>query len=379
MDLYTLDSNFLKTDVVDDFSSVIWTERNYRAGDVTLVTDASDKNMQMLAEGTRLALQGSKEVMILETQSIEHDVLTVTGSSLLAFLQHRALRHLVKQDERHWARSGRTPAQHMGDIITNLIINDPSHISGQDTGLLAVDAIPNLVLGAINAADDQVNVAIPYGSVYDALVNLAETYNVGQSLYLDHADSSGYQLKYTAYLGNFRTRDQRTTRIKGAVTNELVLFSPALDNLTNIKELSSMSGYKNVCYVFVPGNPLGDPIHPPGIAYAPGEEGVTGFDRRVLMVFAEDITTDQVGGDFTILYYLMVQRARNELANNNYTRMVDGEVVPQSQYEFGVDYFLGDIVELQGHKGYNQQAQITEYIRTQDESGEKAYPTVTVI
>jgi hypothetical protein len=75
----------------------------------------------------------------------------------------------------------------------------------------------------------------------------------------------------------------------------------------------------------------------------------------------------------------MVQRARNELANNNYTRMVDGEVVPQSQYEFGVDYFLGDIVELQGHKGYNQQAQITEYIRTQDESGEKAYPTVTVI
>jgi hypothetical protein len=134
-----------------------------------------------------------------------------------------------------------------------------------------------------------------------------------------------------------------------------------------------------VCYVFVPGNPWGDPIHPPGIAYAPGEEGVTGFDLRVLMVFAEDITTDQVGGDFTILYYLMVQRARNELANNNYTRMVDGEVVPQSQYEFGVDYFLGDIVELQGHKGYNQQAQITEYIRTQDESGEKAYPTVTVI
>ena len=58
--------------------------------------------------------------------------------------------------------------------------------------------------------------------------------------------------------------------------------------------------------------------------------------------------------------------------------MIDGEVVPQDEYTFGVDYFLGDKVELEDPHGTIQNAVITEYIRSSDARGEKAYPTVSV-
>jgi hypothetical protein len=71
--------------------------------------------------------------------------------------------------------------------------------------------------------------------------------------------------------------------------------------------------------------------------------------------------------------------AYNYLLNYTFTKAVDGEFVPQSPYIFGIDYFLGDVIELQGASGLIQNARVTEYIRSQDSTGEKAYPTVAVI
>jgi hypothetical protein len=67
------------------------------------------------------------------------------------------------------------------------------------------------------------------------------------------------------------------------------------------------------------------------------------------------------------------------LSNNDRINVVDGEIVPNKQYTYGIDYGLGDLIELQGNTGAIQNAMVMEYIRTQDESGEKAYPTVEVI
>jgi hypothetical protein len=55
MNLYTLDENFLRRDVIDEFHSVIWTERYTKAGDVNLVVPYDEANRSMLTEGTFLA------------------------------------------------------------------------------------------------------------------------------------------------------------------------------------------------------------------------------------------------------------------------------------------------------------------------------------
>jgi hypothetical protein len=67
------------------------------------------------------------------------------------------------------------------------------------------------------------------------------------------------------------------------------------------------------------------------------------------------------------------------LIDNKYIKTVDGEIVPDSQFLYGFDYNLGDIIEVEGDSGTIQRSRITEYIRSHDNNGEKAYPTVTGI
>jgi hypothetical protein len=71
VDLYTLSDTFLAKDPVDQFVSAIWNERYSAAADVQLVVAATGENLSLLADGTFLGLRGSKEVMQIQTQSIE--------------------------------------------------------------------------------------------------------------------------------------------------------------------------------------------------------------------------------------------------------------------------------------------------------------------
>src|SRR4051812_15282661 len=89
MELYTLSSKFLPQESVGQFTSAIWTERYFSAGDLQLVVQAIPSQIDKLAKGTMVGLRGTKEIMMIETQSVEDGLLTVTGSSLLEFLNSR--------------------------------------------------------------------------------------------------------------------------------------------------------------------------------------------------------------------------------------------------------------------------------------------------
>lgn len=378
MDLYTLAPDFQRRDVIDEFASLVWTERYGAAGDVNLVLPATPTAIERLAEGTFLSLRGSKEVMLLETQSIAKGLMTVTGNTLLKFLNERVVRTSADHQDRSWTVINAPAGSAMGIVVSfaciegNFINDTPDFYKVEGP----LNKIPGLSLGPTDGSGGNITAAVPFGPLYDALKTLADTYVMGMSLYLDSATGAGYSLKFTTYLGLDRT--------SGQTVRDIVRFSPALDSLTNTKELRSISGYKTNAYAFAPtnpvnaGNPSGGPI-PSGKASVPGMAGVIGFSRRVLMVFADDLTTETVNGDSAVLAAILAQRAKDALANNNYTKILDGEVVPQSEFQFGTHYGLGDIIELQGQSGLAQKARITEYIRSQDDSGERAYPTVSVI
>jgi hypothetical protein len=92
MYLYTLTPGFIPKDIITEFISAVWTERYSSSGDVQLVTPATADMMGKLAKGTFLGLRGTKEIMLLDTQSIEEGLLTVTGKSLLEFLLTQVIR-----------------------------------------------------------------------------------------------------------------------------------------------------------------------------------------------------------------------------------------------------------------------------------------------
>lgn len=373
MDFYTLDGNFIRDEVVDQFTSVVWTERYSSAGDVSLVVPASSTTIELLAPKTFLSLEGSKEVMLLETQSIDDGLLTVTGNSLLAFTSQRLIRSGTLHKNKQWFIPWLTPGGVIEYIVQEMLI-DGIGTTGEveDIGFDGPrQAIPNLVLGPIDTTGEGDGALVPFGPVYDAIQEIAETNQLGLSLYLGSASPEDYELVFTVYKGLDRSSDQEI--------NPLVRFSPVTGSLDKIKELYSIAGMKNVAYAFAPSYSDTLDIQPVA-AYSPIDGGLssTGFDRRVLMLFVDDISEEDVGGDLLQLQVLLYQRALNALANNNYTKLVDGEVVPQSEYAYGVDYNLGDIVELEGSIAV-QKARITEYIRSQDESGIREYPTIAIV
>lgn len=372
MEPYTLNRKFLKQDVIDGFSSIIWTERYYGDGEVELVVPTTQDMIDKLVEGTFLGIKESNEVMILETADIEEDKLKVTGISLLPWLNNRFVRTSAAHADKYWYISGGSAGKTLWDIVNAMCVQGSPYLDGTiNTGVVNPQqlVIPGLGLHAYDTSGPNISVGIPFGPVYDALKEIATTYQVGMQITLDSATDSAYTLGFRSYKGLDHTSAQ--------TVNLVVRFSPQMDSFTNIKELHSISKFKTLVYAFAPENP-GGLATTPGISNLTGPQYV-GFDLRALLVFAEDISTDMIAGSAASLLNILNSRAYDALTTNHYVQAVDGEIVPDSEFKYGVHYNLGDIIEVQGNSGIVQTARITEYIRAQDAAGERAYPTVSMI
>jgi Siphovirus ReqiPepy6 Gp37-like protein len=297
--------------------------------------------------------------------SIENNLLTISGPFLADIYRNRIVRSTDNHEDRYWQLT-MTAGGAIDYLIAYTCIAPMAAIPNS-----AQADVTNLVLYQ-SVAGPSITVGIPFGPVYTPLQDLCKTYGFGFKLQVHKPTPTTYELRHSTYEGRNLGRDQSTY--------PTVIFEPALDNLAGSKELRSIAGYKNVAYSYSPSlNPTIFGTNFTGVAYADGSASASiDFARRVLMVFADDITTDQVGSA-GVLQALLNQRAADALANNNYVRLADGEIVPQVGYSYGVDYYLGDIIELKGNSGIYQKARITEYIRAQDETGYSAYPTLSLI
>lgn len=369
MDLYTLNEFFMADQPVDEFTSAIWTERYSEAGDVQLVVPHTEEWEETLKEGTMLACVGTDEVMQIETQNAENGLLTVLGNTLEEFLNERMVWNIDNGassiDTRVVDRiETATAGQAIANVVEDMVIDTTPATGASANANLdwANEEIPYLTLGAIDTSGASKQFNFPIGPLYDSIKAVADQEGLGMSLYLDSADGSGYSLKFKTYRGV----DHSTG---GA--GELVRFVPDLDTFSDVKSIRSIANYKNVAYVYFIGvitTYLADPLLPTPV----------GFDRRVLMV------TPEIDSAFAKIPSGMVtawkeQKAKDALANYNYVKALDGTATPNDDYIFGVHYGLGDIIELQAVSGSLSKARVTEYIRAEDQTGERAYPTLTVL
>jgi len=368
MELYVLDSLLRRTDVVDQYDSLIWTDRFSTAGDFELVTSSTPTARQKFAPGQLLALNLSDRVMQVDSIEDKDDsegrsLLTIKGPSLEHILGERPARpadNMLAKDpadtnstELKWIFTD-TPAN-VARAIYNAIcgtgVYDPNDVLPFSTA-----ASPKYLPDTNELVDAVVKLAVDLsGTVQSNIESICTSYGLGYRIIRD-PDTA--QLYFHVYGGRNRTSRQ--------TADPAIIFSQDIGNLNETTFLTTTTGRKNVAYVIAPKGSRK--------VYIEGTSAtVSGFDRRVLLVEASDITLS-AGQP---LQDALEQRGQEELAKYKPLQGMDGEIQQVSGYLYGRDYNLGDTVEIRNPDGVTTEMQVTEQIFSQDESGEKSYPTLT--
>lgn len=357
MDVYILNNLYEPIDLVDDFISLIWTERFKRYGDFELIVNANSAFRNRLPAGTRLWIERSKRVMTVETLEDTTDdegraVLKVIGTSLERILDNRLARgelgDLTLTPK--WILTG-TATEIARQIFHDVCVTgvlDPGDIIA---GILESSIFPE---DTIAEPVEEITVELDVATVYTALANLADIYDFGFRLVRD-VDT---QLYFDIYMGSDRTTRQDVL--------PAVVFSPDMDNLQNSTELTSIALYKNVAYVLsAAGSVI---VYPPDV-----DPEIEGFERNVLIIKADDIKVDDLDAEAK-----MTQKGLDALAKARRFTAFDGEISRANQYRYGIDFHLGDLVEISKNSGGMTSMQVVEQIFVQDAEGEQEYPTLTV-
>ncbi len=358
MEVYTLDPLYRRQTITDKFVSMIWTERYREEGDFQLDIHSTLEARNRFEVGTHLAINESHRVMTVETIEDKTDtegrkILTVKGRSLERIMRDRVAYSALDDTT---------------TVPKWIITDEPMDIARKVfhdicvTGILAPeDIIPYINEGTFLPAStipepvDPIKVELDPSTVYDVISDLATNWNFGFRI-LRHFDLS--ELYFDVYTGVDRTTKQSVV--------PAVVFTPELDNLQNISRLTSIADAKNVAYVFSPAGFL--MVTSPDV-----DEDVAGFERRVLVVNATDITTDNPDVEAAL-----TQRGREELAKSTTFSALDGEISAQSSYRYGTDYNLGDLVEQRDEDGATNDMRVTEQIFVSDEQGDRNYPTLAL-
>lgn len=333
--------------IIDIYESFIWNERYNECGDFEIYTQMDPYILEMVQIGDYLEIEESEYAMVVESMVIEHDYeqgnhITIKGRSLESILDRRII-----WDYCIFENIG------IGSLVKTLLTREIINPTDSDRKISnfifsepVEEAIENIKLQSVQF----------YGeNLYDVIVSLCQTYKIGFKINI--VDSN---LVFSLYSGKNRTYDQDI--------NPYVVFSPEYDNILNTNFLNSSQAQKNVCLV------LGEGEGKDRTAVKVNTtDTVTGIDRKE-MAISESITSS--GQDsFEPYEKQLYEKGKEALLSNQFVESYDAQINPRPIYIYGVDYGLGDIVQISNDFGLESVTRVSEYIRSYSTSGIDTYPT----
>lgn len=419
MELLTLDDNFQPVDLVENYESLVWTERYDKSGDFQITSTNINELINKLkldVEGAHsyVTLRDSSVPMVVEVDKIEKKkgsapLLTITGRSFETVLERRASVNQLNSGaiRTPWTIQAAKESDAAYEAMRVVLGDAARYISGRQVllnlspAVSPNDAIPEIEL--IMPADYEVTswsntvtygvgeVVVYSGNIYYSILSglnkipsSEPTYwtSLGTSTGLTPVASLGYEIApkdlYNAVMELVSANHRGLKAVRplisedpvgieiynGADLTNDVVFDARFDQIDDATYLLSEQGSTNVGYVY--GSNGADQI----LKTAAPEP--SGLDRRVLVV---DNSSDNTVNTSDI------RRTRGliELYKNNATALFDGEVAEQVAVGYNTQYFLGDILRLDGEYGISENVRVVEFIRTSDKTGEKAYPTFDAV
>lgn len=364
MELVTLNADNQPAKLVENYDSLIWTERFNTVGNFELQTGDVNRFMTLLPEGTVVSLRESNVPMIVETHNIgrkkeKPNNLLIKGRSFESILDRRVALSAVSGGVGDWQVVAKIPSDVAYYIIEKICVE----------GILAAEDIFEPAIVQFITPDDYLtstgpnrSFSVPRGRLLDAVLNLLQT----------EAKADGTTTPATPAVVPHGIRAVRPDNTGTAIGIEIytgtdrsgtVYFDGTRDLLDDGSYLFSKIGSADTAYI-LGGNTA--------VILNKGAAAASGINRRVMLV---DGTTSGVADEASL-----VEHGKISLAEAYETAIFDGSINQDlSPYVYGVDYNLGDTVRLVGDYGLEEKARVTEYIRAEDSTGVKSYPTLVTV
>lgn len=344
MNYYLLDDELNYIQVIEIYTSMIWTTRYYTAGDFELYTPATPDLLNNLQRNYYIVRDDDlTQCMIIANIEVSTDIengdyIKVTGKSLKSILNRRII----------WTQTvlnGNVETM-IRQLVTDNAINPT----------IAARAISRLVLGDTIGLTGTIEAQYTGDNLAETLTAIGQTYGIGYDVLLDLENK---QFKFVLLQGVDRTYNQNTV--------PRVIFSNEYENLLTSDYQYNSDDYKNVALVAGEGE---------GTARKTATVGTASdLDRYELFVDARDVSSNN--GEITESEYnnLLLERGAQDLAETVIKQSVEGEIEPNYTYKLNVDYFLGDLVEITNAYGVTMSPRIIEVIECNDVNGYTCIPT----
>lgn len=360
MELMTMDSNNQPSKMVEKYDSLIWTERYNTIGDFQITTGDVDRFMDLLPEGQVVTLRESTVPMIVERHLIERKAgqttkLTIKGRDFCSILDRRlAVRPLPGTAE--WTVNEYTPADIAYFLMDEICKG----------GLLATeDIFPDAqVLFNYDEYEDSTgplrSFVIPRGRLLDVVLQFLQAEApFDASTTPDTPEVKPHGIR--AIRPGLTATANIIEIYEGTDRSGTVYFDATRDLLDDGTYLFSKEGSANAAYL------LGSSAD----AFIEASPPKSGLERRVILVD---------GSQSNLTDANLLEQGKIAMSEAHETAMMDGSInADLSPYVYNVDYNLGDIVKLVGDYNLSGKARVTEYIRSEDATGIKSYPTLASI
>ena len=348
--------------------TAMWVERYRDTGEFTFKAPVSSNLRTLLPVGSLISHIDTLEVMMVESHEIDDDVkdnepeIEIRGSSLESYLKQRSVgddietyvfdghRLVVTNDpyelafgtsweqvktiiEHHLNDNFNIPNDHVPGFVT---ISDQQHI-GPSTAEARI---------------------IRKGNLHDAVLDLLAIDDFGIRVHRPNAASvTPGTTEFRIHNGTDRTED--------------VIFSYTLGDLENAQYFWSDKALKTDYHCVATYSQLRS------------DSAITGFPRRIMYVDCTDIdghlAEDDIPTFMEAVGDAMDVRGQMLLRSQVSRSILSTNVSKNTNYQFRTDYFVGDLVTVNGNYDTSAIMRVTEHVEFQDENGESGYPTLSAL
>lgn len=425
-------TQYYPTDIIEGYTSLIWTERFQTHGEFELKTYDVDRMKSLLPEGTFVSHLETQEVMQVETHSIGMvgegadalPELTIKGRSASTILEHRFVE--AKYGKRRRMRKKYSATAACGVLIYNAIDNnsgadltrgddDPDTEGVQNHyDWNTKDVLPNVAISEIvpNEGDHRWW-KLKEGMLYPQLMRIMVDADLGLRTMRPVLPNSLKILTVKKALAErgevVRTLKEDVTQLRfeiysGTDRSSSVQLSVLQGHLINPQYLESNQQYKNAVEV------RSDEIRVADV-YRGSDNLLTGWHRKVMDYDAgspeipdppekpDDLRRNATKAEKEARAKAMdkwidkrakwknkkanivadfreesEKEAKKLLKDLRRIDMVSGDISERSPYKYKTHYFLGDTVKIVGDYGKSAKMLVVEYVRTEDERGDRGFP-----